>query len=85
MLLEKNGYRAKTIQITAKEKLCLCDEMECNPVTCPYAKGHFDRVNDAVFDLLHRCEMIERDDILSQADRYSVCPFELCLDKARCV
>ena len=82
VLLEKNGYRAKTIQITAKEKLCPCDEMECNPVTCPYAKGHFDRVNDAVFDLLHRCEMIERDDILSQADRYSVCPFELCLDTA---
>lgn len=81
-LLEKNGYRAKTIQITAKEKLCPCDEMECNPVTCPYAKGHFDRVNDAVFDLLHRCEMIERDDILSQADRYTVCPFEFCLDTA---
>lgn len=81
-LLEKNGYRAKTIQITAKEKLCLCDEMECNPVYCSYAKGHFDRVNDAVFDLLHRCEMIERDDILSQADRYTVCPFELCLDTA---
>lgn len=81
-LLQKNGYRAKTIQITAKEKLCPCDEMECNPVTCPYAKGHFDRVNDAVFDLLHRCEMIERDDILSQADRYTVCPFELCLDTA---
>lgn len=81
-LLEKNGYRAKTIQITAKEKLCPCDEMDCNPVTCPYANGHFDRVNDAVFDLLHRCEMIERDDILSQADRYTVCPFELCLDTA---
>ena len=81
-LLEKNGYRAKTIQITAKEKLCLCDEMECNPVYCPYAKGHFDRVNDAVFDLLHRCDMIERDDILSQADKYTVCPFELCLDTA---
>lgn len=81
-LLEKNGYRAKTIQITAKEKLCPCDEMECNPVTCPYAKGHFDRVNDAVFDLLCRCDMIERDDILSQADRYTVCPFELCLDTA---
>lgn len=81
-LLEKNGYRAKTIQITAKEKLCPCDEMECNPITCPYAKGHFDRVNDAVFDLLCRCDMIERDDILSQADRYTVCPFELCLDTA---
>ena len=46
------GYRAKIIQITAKEKMCLCDEMECNPINCPYARGHFDRVNDAVYELL---------------------------------
>lgn len=37
-LLRKGGYQAKIIQITAKEKLCMCDEMECNPVHCPYAK-----------------------------------------------
>ena len=24
----------------------------CNPDACPYAKGHFDRVNDAVYELL---------------------------------
>ena len=41
-LLCEYGYKAKIIQLTAKEKLCLCDEMECNPVNCPYAKGHFD-------------------------------------------
>ena len=35
-LLRKGGYQAKIIQITAKEKLCMCDEMECNPVHCPY-------------------------------------------------
>ena len=46
------GYRAKIILITAKEKMCPLEEMDCNPVHCPYAKGHFDRVNDAVFDLL---------------------------------
>ena len=34
-LLRKGGYQAKIIQITAKEKLCMCDEMECNPVHCP--------------------------------------------------
>lgn len=81
-LLAKQGYVAKTIQITAKEKLCLCDEMECNPINCPYAKGHFDRVNDAVFDLLHKVDMIERDDIIRQAEDFNVCPFEMCLDTA---
>ena len=35
-LLRKGGYQAKIIQITAKEKLCMWDEMECNPVHCPY-------------------------------------------------
>ena len=81
-LLRQKGLRFKSIILTAKEKICFQGHTECNPEQCPYAKGHFDRVNDAVFDLLHRCEMIERDDILLQADRYTVCPFELCLDTA---
>ena len=42
----------KVITLTAKEKICKCEETECNPVSCPYAKGHFDRVNDAVYDLI---------------------------------
>ena len=51
-LLMEHGYQAKTVMITAKEKLCKCEEVDCNPESCPYAKGHFDRVNDAVYDLL---------------------------------
>ena len=31
-LLRTRGYQAKIIQLTAKEKLCLCEEMDCNPV-----------------------------------------------------
>lgn len=79
-LLAKDGYRAKLIQLTAKEKLCLCDEMECNPVHCPYAKGHFDRVNDAVYDLLQEKNVFTRDEIIEQAKKYQVCPFEMSLD-----
>ena len=71
---------AKTIQLTAKEKLCMCDEMDCNPVHCPYAKGHYDRVNDAVYDLLQTSDMFTREEILAQAEAYTVCPFELSLD-----
>lgn len=79
-LFRGRGYRGKVIQITAKEKLCKCERPECNPVDCPYAKGHYDRVNDAVFDLLQREDCFSRDVLLEQADRFMVCPFELCLD-----
>jgi len=79
-LLRNDGYRAKIIQITAKEKMCLCEEMECNPVHCPYAKGHYDRVNDAVFELLQTEDVFTREVLLEQAKKHSVCPFEFCLD-----
>lgn len=80
--LSDNGYKAKTVQITAKEKLCLCEEMECNPINCPYAKGHFDRVNDAVYDILQKSDMLVRENFIEQAKEFMVCPFELCLDTA---
>lgn len=81
-LLRGRGYRAKVVVITAKEKLCLCGEMDCNPVHCIYAKGHFDRVNDAVYELLQRDDFFDRDTLLMQAEKFQVCPFELCLDMA---
>ena len=80
--LQHLGYHAKIIQLTAKEKLCLCEEMDCNPVNCPYAKGHFDRVNDAVFDLLQRDGLFDRDEIIDQAEKFHVWPVEMSLDTA---
>lgn len=81
-LLRRRGYQAKVILITAKEKLCKCEEMDCNPVHCPYAKGHFDRVNDAVFELLQKEDVFTREVLSEQAEKHCVCPFELCLDVA---
>ena len=79
-LLTVKGFRGKVIQITAKEKMCLCEEMECNPINCPYAKGHYDRVNDAVYELLSEKDMFTREDLLDQARKHQVCPFEMSLD-----
>lgn len=81
-LLAQRGYRAKTVQITAKEKMCLCEKMECNPQSCPYALGHYDRVNDAVYDLLHKDMAYTREVLLQHAKEHRVCPFEMCLDTA---
>lgn len=79
-LLMEKGYKGKVIQITAKEKMCVCEEMECNPVNCPYAKGHYDRVNDAVYELLSEKDMFTREELLEQARKHEVCPFEMSLD-----
>ena len=81
-LLKEHGYQGRVLEVTAKEKMCLCQEMDCNPVNCPYAKGHYDRVNDAVFDLLLKGSDFSRETLLSQAEAYKVCPFELSLDVA---
>lgn len=79
-ILADHGYQGKVLELTAKEKLCFCQEVDCNPVNCPYAKGHFDRVNDAVFDLITRENQFTRELFLEQAERFRVCPFELSLD-----
>ena len=78
--LKENGLRMKVITLTAKEKICFCEEAVCNPEACPYAKGHFDRVNDAVFDMITGGNEINRKAIEEQAQKYMVCPFELSLD-----
>ena len=80
LLLTERGYAGLTIQLTAKEKLCMCDEADCNPDYCPYARGHFDRINDVIYEIVTRERVITRDVLLSYAQEYVVCPFELALD-----
>jgi len=79
-LLKAKGYRGKVIVLTAKEKMCPCEEMDCNPSNCLRAKGHYDRVNDAVYDLITTEENFTRERMLAQAEKYQVCPFEMSLD-----
>lgn len=70
----------KIITLTAKEKICFCEETECNPENCPYARGHYDRVNDAVYELLMSTDEMSREALEEQAKKHGVCPFEMALD-----
>lgn len=89
-ILRDSGLHFNTVTITAKEKICnnivMTDEgveekvMECNPVKCMMAKGHFDRVNDAIFDIINNESGIDRDIVLKYAIKHNVCPFEMSLD-----
>lgn len=79
-LLRGQGLRFKTVTLTAKEKICFMEEVECNPDACPYAKGHFDRINDAMYELLTDRDCFSRESIEEYAGKHRVCPFEMCLD-----
>ncbi len=79
-ILQDRGLFFSTVTLTAKEKLCPLEKCECNPDHCPRARGHFDRVNDAVFSLIQEKERITREDVLEFAERYQVCPHEFDLD-----
>ena len=79
-LLRKQGLAFKTVILTAKEKVCFMEECECNPGNCPYAKGHFDRINDAIFEIITTEDNFDRETIENYARKHQVCPFEFALD-----
>lgn len=78
--LKEQALRMKVLVLTAKEKICFCEEADCNPEKCPYAKGHYDRVNDAVYELLTSSDEMSREILEEHARKWKVCPFEMSLD-----
>lgn len=79
-VMRSQGLVCSGVTLTAKEKMCVLDSPDCNPESCPRAKGHFDRVNAAVFDLISHRLGITREDVLEYAQKHQVCPFEMSLD-----
>ena len=79
-LLGGKGLDCRSVHITARERSCINDECACNPDACPYARGHFDRVNDAMYDILTHEHMITQEILAEYAGRHMVCPYEYALD-----
>lgn len=79
-ILRDKGMQLKVVTLTAKEKICVLEKPDCNPVSCERAKGHYDRVNDAIYDMLVSEDEITRELIEEYALRYMVCPTEMALD-----
>lgn len=81
-VLKARGLVFRNITLTAKEKLCVCQEPDCDPEVCTRARGHYDRVNAALYSMLTEQDRYNRESILEQSERFSVCPYELQLDLA---
>ena len=76
------GLCMSTVTITAKDKVCFKDETNCQKDYCEFANGYYDRINDAILDILSNETGMTREIIEIYAKKYTVCPFEFSLDLA---
>ena len=81
------GAPLRTVIIEAKEHICANPRKEkgsrvnmCNPLDCPNAKGYYDRVDDAIFDLLSQRHGFNRKAIEETAKKHRLCRYEFSLD-----
>lgn len=77
--LRSAGLHIRSIELQAKEKLCLETTIYCDTTICPYAVMYYNNLPDAISFLLS-LEEINPDTIQKTAKKYQVCPFELSLD-----
>ena len=95
-LLRQQDFAANALVVTARDKICpLRDQARsagmrarplaslCNPIECPLARGHFDAVNDALFEAISTCDVLDAEHIRKVAAAHHVCPYELQRDVSR--
>ena len=82
ILLAEKGLLFRTLTLTAKDKICLCDKTICDPNICPYAKDYYSKINDTLWAIINSNNTYSRETIIEYAKKYVVCPFELQLDIA---
>lgn len=81
--LQAAGLRLRSVTLTAKDKICFNPGSPCDPDHCQYARGYYDRLNDAMEDALKSNDQFNRQLIERTAMEHTLCPFEFSLDISR--
>jgi DNA excision repair protein ERCC-2 len=79
--MRRANLHFKSVTLTAKEKICFCPPVNCDPEVCVFARGYFDKVKQAL-DEMDRHQAFTRPVIEEIARQYQICPFEFSLDLA---
>jgi len=80
--MRAEGLCFNTITITAKDKVCFKEETVCQKDYCEYANGYYDRINEAILDILTQEDEMTREVFEMYARKHRVCPFEFSIDLA---
>lgn len=83
------GLGLRTVVLFSREQCCTNPaagpgggSLFCNPDSCPYARGYYDRRDDVLRALTTLYHGFSRSAIISAASSAGVCPYELSLDLA---
>jgi len=79
--MRDQGLKIKSLTLTAKEKTCFSSDSACNGEECEFARGYFDRVDEAAAEMF-RQDAFGRAAIEEMARKHRVCPFEFSLELA---
>ena len=81
--LRAQGHPVRSVTIRAKERVCPQPEVICRPDVCPRANLYYDRLRESGA-LAHLADLgcASSAEVLQEADRHLLCPFELSLDAA---
>lgn len=77
----RSNLYLRSVTLTAKEKICFCPPVNCDPEVCIFARGYFDKVKLALQEL-DQHQTFTRPVIEELARKYEICPFEFSLDVA---
>jgi len=78
-MLHEGTLETKTLELTSKDAICFLDKRECDPDKCPFAKGFFDRLQEATKDIFQHEKLMTRAVIERYARKHTICPFEFSL------
>lgn len=77
--MREKGLIARSVTLSAKDKVCLYPGEICSPETCPRARGYFDRRRTALYEALSMQDLSPAA-IEKLSEKHTLCPFEFSLD-----
>ena len=77
--MRTRGLIARSVTLSARDKVCIQPELPCSPETCPRANGYFDRRRAALYEAL-TLQDFSPEAIAALAEKHTLCPFEFSLD-----
>ncbi len=74
----------RSIHISSKDKCCVSfppnKRRKCDPRNCHVTRAYFDKINEALYELLTKYRTYTKDIIDEISAKYSVCAYELSLE-----
>ena len=81
--IRAQGHPVRSVTLRAKERVCPQPEVNCRPDVCPRADLYYDRLRaSGALARLAELGCASSAEVVLEADRHLLCPFELSLDAA---